>query len=112
MKTIYNTFFFLLLVNVGFAQTIPNDSLYLGQIPPGNIPEDTFFDEDGNNSFTYTATQLNGNPLPAWLNFNALTKTFSGTPTEATELRILVTATDAASDSGIAVFKLVIAAKS
>ncbi len=39
MKTIYNTFFFLLLVNVGFAQTIPNDSLYLGQIPPGNIPE-------------------------------------------------------------------------
>jgi hypothetical protein len=84
----------------------------IGQLYKFTIPEDTFFDEDGNNSFTYTATQLNGNPLPVWLNFNTLTKTFSGTPTEATELRILVTATDAASDSGIAVFKLVIAAKS
>lgn len=91
---------------------IKSPTVIIGQLYKFTIPEDTFFDEDGNNSFTYTATQLNGNPLPAWLNFNALTKTFSGTPTEATELRILVTATDAASDSGIAVFKLVIAAKS
>jgi Tol biopolymer transport system component len=35
MKAIY-TFFFLLLVNLGFAQSIPIDSLYLGQIPPGD----------------------------------------------------------------------------
>lgn len=39
MKTIYITFFFLLLVNAGFAQKIPFDSLYLGQTPPGNTPK-------------------------------------------------------------------------
>ena len=39
MKTIYITFFFFLLVNAGFAQTIPSDSLYLGQIPPVDIPK-------------------------------------------------------------------------
>jgi hypothetical protein len=39
MKTIYITFFFLLLVKPGFAQTIPYDSLYLGQTPPGNTPK-------------------------------------------------------------------------
>lgn len=39
MKTIYITFFFLLLVNAGFAQTIPYDSLYMGQIPPADIPK-------------------------------------------------------------------------
>ncbi len=39
MKTNFLMFIFLLLVNAGFAHTIPNDSLYLGQIPPGNIPE-------------------------------------------------------------------------
>lgn len=38
MKTICITFFFLLLLNAGFAQTIPSDCLYLGQIPPGDIP--------------------------------------------------------------------------
>lgn len=37
MKTIYITYFFFLLVNAGFAQPIPVDSLYLGQIPPGAI---------------------------------------------------------------------------
>jgi hypothetical protein len=83
----------------------------IGQSYNFTIPDDAFFDEDGNTSFTYTATQIDGNPLPAWLNFNALTKTFSGTPTEVAELRILVTATDTANDSGIAAFKLVITEK-
>ncbi len=37
MKTIHITFFFFLLVNAGFAQPIPVDSLYLGQTPPGIV---------------------------------------------------------------------------
>jgi hypothetical protein len=78
----------------------------IGQEYSFTIPDDTFFDEDGSTSFTFTATQLDGYPLPAWLSFNALTKTFSGTPTEAAELKILVTATDTGNDSGIAAFKL------
>ena len=31
-------------------------------------------------NLTYTATLANGSPLPAWLGFNASTRTFSGTP--------------------------------
>lgn len=83
----------------------------IGQSYGFTIPDDTFFDEDGSTSFTYTATQLDGNPLPAWLSFNVLTRTFSGTPSEAAELKILVTATDTENDSGIAVFKLIISDK-
>jgi len=75
------------------------------------IPDDTFFDEDGDTTFNYAVTLIDGNPLPSWLSFNAPTKTFSGTPTEVVELRILVTATDSAYDSGIAVFKLTISDK-
>jgi hypothetical protein len=75
------------------------------------VPDDTFFDEDGNNSYTYTATLIDGSPLPTWLIFNALTKTFSGTPSEAGELRIIVAATDAENDSGIGVFKLAVIEK-
>jgi hypothetical protein len=36
MKTIVTTILFLLLLNTGFAQTIPHDSLYLGQTPPAD----------------------------------------------------------------------------
>ena len=72
------------------------------------VPDDTFFDEDDNTLFTYTATLIDGSPLPSWLNFNALTKTFSGTPTEVAELKIIVTAKDIGNDSGLGVFKLII----
>jgi len=75
------------------------------------IPDNTFFDEDGETSFTYSATLINGDPLPSWLNFNTQTNTFSGTPNEAVELRIIVTATDKAKGSGIGVFKLLINTK-
>jgi len=43
------------------------------------VPAGTFFDSDGN-PLTYTATLANGGLLPAWLSFNAATRTFSGTP--------------------------------
>ncbi|MEH1860368.1 MAG: putative Ig domain-containing protein [Nostoc sp.] len=60
--------------------------------------EDTFIDIDAGDNLTYTATLENGNPLPTWLNFNANTKTFSGTPLNADvgSLNIKVTATDPA----------------
>ena len=29
----------IIMVNPGFAQSIPKDSLFLGQVPPGNKPE-------------------------------------------------------------------------
>jgi hypothetical protein len=80
----------------------------VGQLFNFTIPDDTFFDEDGDTSFTYTATLTDGSPLPSWLNFNALTKTFSGTPTETGELKIIVTATDIGKASGLGVLKLLV----
>jgi len=89
---------------------IENQKGIVGNLFNYTIPDNTFFDEDGRSTFTYAATLIDGSPFPSWLSFNALTKTFSGTPTEAGELRIIVTATDIGKASGIGVFKLIITA--
>jgi alkaline phosphatase len=44
------------------------------------VPANTFKDVDAGDSLGYTATLANGDPLPAWLGFNAGTRTFSGMP--------------------------------
>ncbi|MGD9829982.1 MAG: putative Ig domain-containing protein, partial [Hyphomicrobiaceae bacterium] len=43
-----------------------------------SVPANTFTDPDS--VLTYTASLANDDPLPAWLNFDAGTQTFSGTP--------------------------------
>ena len=47
------------------------------------LPADTFTDVDSGETLTYTATAADGSALPAWLSFNAATRTFSGTPTHS-----------------------------
>ena len=60
------------------------------------LPAGTFTDVDAGDTLTYTATAADGSPLPAWLTFNAATRTFSGTPTAANvgTLGVKVSATD------------------
>ncbi len=57
---------------------------------------DTFSDKDPDDTLTYTARRGNGSKLPAWLSFNAATRTFTGTPANANvgSLTVKVTATD------------------
>ncbi len=43
----------------------------------------TFNDIDAGDVLTYSATKGDGSALPAWLSFNAATRTFSGTPAAA-----------------------------
>lgn len=43
------------------------------------FPEDTFSDPEMG-VLTYTAELANGDPLPGWMTFNPLTRTFSGEP--------------------------------
>lgn len=43
------------------------------------LPESAFGDQEGD-TITFSATLLNGDPLPAWLSFDAASRTFSGTP--------------------------------
>jgi hypothetical protein len=59
------------------------------------LPAGTFNDTDGD-VLTYSATAADGSPLPAWLTFNAMTRTFSGTPTAANvgTLSVKASATD------------------
>jgi len=87
---------------------LKNQSAITGELLSIKIPDNSFFDEDGETSFIYSATLLDGSPLPSWLDFDLQTKTFSGTPTEAGIVKIALQATDAANDSGLAVFKITI----
>jgi hypothetical protein len=58
------------------------------------LPANTFADPQGQ-KLTYRATLANGQALPSWLSFNAVTDTFSGTaPTTAQTISVAVKATD------------------
>lgn len=74
------------------------------------VPVGTFADVDAGDTLTYTATLNGGAPLPAWLTFNAATRTFSGTPTTVENLSIVVTATDLSAASASSIFTLQVAA--
>ena len=72
-----------------------------------SLPDNTFIDEDSGDEFIYTATQ-NGNALPAWLNFNGNTGTFSGTPVIDEILTITLTINDVSLASASDVFILTV----
>ena len=61
------------------------------------LPADAFVDSDPGDSLTFTATLADGQPLPAWLHFDAATRTFSGLPgnDQVGALTLQVNATDA-----------------
>ena len=61
------------------ATGVPDQSAMADSAFGYTIPADAFFDADGN-PLTYTATLANDAALPAWLSFDAATRTFSGTP--------------------------------
>nr|WP_245442428.1 DUF4082 domain-containing protein [Rhizobium chutanense] len=66
----------------------------LGSAFSYTLPTTTFSDVDSTETLTYAATASDGTALPAWLTFNASTRTFSGTPTTAGNYAVRVTATD------------------
>ncbi len=68
----------------------------------------TFSNVDPGDSLMFTAQLDNGGALPTWLSFNATTRTFSGTPTnaQAGAVNVKVTATDGAGVAVSDVFNL------
>jgi VCBS repeat-containing protein len=74
------------------------------------LPANTFSDPDAGDSLAYSATLANGSPLPAWLAFNAATRTFSGTPAnrDVGVISVKVVATDTGAASASDVFDLTI----
>lgn len=73
------------------------------------IPSGAFTDADGD-ALTYSATLEDGSALPAWLTFNATTRTLSGTsPDNSSPLNIKITAKDTVNQTASDVFKLTFA---
>ncbi|MFN9747559.1 MAG: putative Ig domain-containing protein, partial [Betaproteobacteria bacterium] len=75
------------------------------------LPADTFADVDGGDTLAYAATRADGTALPAWLSFDAATRTFSGTPAngDVGAIAIQVTATDSAGAQASGSFTLTVA---
>ncbi|WP_313295010.1 putative Ig domain-containing protein, partial [Stutzerimonas nitrititolerans] len=72
----------------------------------------TFSDVDAGATLTYTAQLAGGGLLPAWLSFDPVTRTFSGTPSnaDAGTLSIEVTANDGNGGSVSDTFDMVVSA--
>ncbi|MBL0373942.1 putative Ig domain-containing protein [Rhizobium sp. KVB221] len=64
------------------------------------LAPNAFTDANGD-TLTYAATLADGSPLPAWLSFDAATRTFSGTPGNADvgTISVKVTASDGAASA-------------
>ncbi|RLA01225.1 MAG: hypothetical protein DRQ47_08375, partial [Gammaproteobacteria bacterium] len=80
-----------MLVNAIVDQSTNEDALF-----NFGLPADIFDDIDAGDHLALSATLADGSALPSWLNFDASTDTFSGTPNndEVGLLDIKVTATD------------------
>ncbi|MGL5063731.1 MAG: DUF4347 domain-containing protein [Microcoleus sp.] len=63
------------------------------------FPQNTFTDPDEGDKLTYTATLMDGSPLPTWLTFYPGSRTLSGTSPKPQQLTIKLTATDKAGAS-------------
>lgn len=70
------------------------------------VPDSTFLDDDGNNTLNYNATLASGEPLPSWLHFDPVTKSFSGMISSVSDLSIKVIATDTANTIAYCTFTL------
>ncbi|HEY8940405.1 MAG TPA: putative Ig domain-containing protein, partial [Cellvibrio sp.] len=90
---------------------VPNQNATEDSAFSYTFPANTFGDDDVGASFTYTAELAGGGTLPAWLNFNSATRTFSGTPAngDVGTLSIKLIANDGAGGAASDTFDIVIA---
>jgi hypothetical protein len=91
---------------------LENQTAIAGKSFSYTIPDNIFFDDDNNVPLTYSATLINGNPLPSWISFDPGTRTFSGTPTEKGELTIKVVVTDIENATAFCPVKIIITVNS
>jgi hypothetical protein len=85
---------------------IPDQIDSVGKDYSYRIQNNTFFDDDGNNTFSLSVSLSNGKSLPDYLVFDAETNTISGNLEEEERLTLKVTATDTAGASVSDVFIL------
>jgi hypothetical protein len=77
------------------ANPVPDASVAVGSSLNFTVASNAFTDIDSA-VLTYSATQANGSALPAWLSFNAATRTFTGMPVSGDNgtVSVKVTASD------------------
>jgi Ca2+-binding RTX toxin-like protein/ribosomal 50S subunit-recycling heat shock protein len=75
-----------------------------------DIAPNLFIDRDATDKLQFSATLLDGKPLPSWLHFDAQNLRFEGTPaqTDVSDIEIKLTARDAANASVSTQFYLVV----
>lgn len=91
-------------------ERLENRVFFVNQEVDFTIPKDAFVDDDGENTFSHSAILNTGQPLPDWLKFDKITGRFYGSPSEAAEYTVMVSATDKENATGLGVFKLTIKA--
>lgn len=90
------------LMKLDVENRVPAFSAW-SQVPGGaaneswkfTVPQSSFTDGDAGDVLTYAASAADGGALPAWLSFDAATRTFSGTPPAVGAYQVLVKASDA-----------------
>ncbi len=103
--TVQNTNDAPIVANTILAQSVLEDSVFTF-----TVPSSTFTDVDVGDTISYTAALADGNALPTWLSFNAITRTFTGTPLneQVGNLSLKLTVTDIAGASASQNFNLTV----
>lgn len=91
------------------SEKIPDQSAAVGSAWSFTVPRQTFSDEDVD-SLTYSATLESGDELPEWIDFNPVSRVFTGTPPEDAPalLSLKVTAIDSYNKRASTAFGLAI----
>ncbi|MGY4830466.1 calcium-binding protein [Sphaerotilaceae bacterium SBD11-9] len=92
------------------ANVLPSLAARQGSTFSYVVPANTFADSDANDWLVYQVKQADGSPLPAWLSFDASTRTLSGNPPAPGTLSLQVWATDGYGASVAASAQLVVSA--
>ena len=93
------------------ASALPDRSATVGEAFSYQVPEDAFSDVDGD-TLSYAATRGDDSELPAWLSFDATTRTFSGTAAagDTGTVTVRVTASDGNGETASTTFVLAVTA--
>lgn len=92
------------------ANPVADQAVLQAQAWSFNVPVDTFTDADAGDALVFAAALSESSVLPQWLNFDAATRTFSGTPgnSDVGALSLQVEATDISGASATATFVLTV----
>jgi VCBS repeat-containing protein len=91
---------------------VPDASAQTGQAWSMRLPAGLFSDVDAGDALRLSGALADGGALPGWLQFDAATGTFSGTPTQGGAFALQVLASDRAGAQALHSFKLVVAGES